>query len=169
MAELVRRTLRMNPSRVIVGEVLGPEVVTMLNAMSQGSDGSLSTIHARTARDVFGRIATYALQAAEHMSPATAHHLISGALDFVIFIVQSRRGRYVSEVLEVTGYDAQVLASAVFVPAHPGGPAVPNEATRLREDREQELAAHGYHHLAEPTSIEPANGWAGVRPVAVRR
>jgi pilus assembly protein CpaF len=164
MAELVRRTLRMNPSRVIVGEVLGPEVVTMLNAMSQGSDGSLSTIHARTARDVFHRIATYALQAEEHMSPETAQHLISGALDFVVFIVQSRRGRYVSEVLEVTGYDAQVLASAVFVPAHPGGPAVPNDATRLREDREQELAAHGYHHLADP-----ANGWAGLLPEAVRR
>ncbi|HVT66956.1 MAG TPA: ATPase, T2SS/T4P/T4SS family, partial [Trebonia sp.] len=42
MAELVRRSLRMNPSRVIVGEVLGDEIVTMLNAMTQGNDGSLS-------------------------------------------------------------------------------------------------------------------------------
>ena len=48
MAELVRRSLRMNPSRVIVGEVLGDEIVTMLNAMSQGNDGSLSTIHANS-------------------------------------------------------------------------------------------------------------------------
>ena len=63
MAELVRRSLRMNPSRVIVGEVLGDEIVTMLNAMSQGNDGSLSTIHANSSSEVFNRIATYALQA----------------------------------------------------------------------------------------------------------
>ena len=48
MADLVRRSLRMNPSRVIVGEVLGDEIVTMLNAMTQGNDGSLSTIHANS-------------------------------------------------------------------------------------------------------------------------
>ena len=165
MADLVRRTLRMNPDRVIVGEVLGPEVVTMLNAMSQGSDGSLSTIHARTARAVFHRIATYALQAEEHMSPETAHHLIAGALDFVIFIQQTPAGRRVSEVLEITGYDDQVLASPVFLPAHPGGPAIANEQTRLREDRERELAAHGYHHFAEPAG----NGWAGVDHQAASR
>ena len=52
MAELVRRSLRMNPSRVIVGEVLGDEIVTMLNAMSQGNDGSLSTIHANSSLEV---------------------------------------------------------------------------------------------------------------------
>ena len=149
LADLVRRTLRMNPSRVIVGEVLGPEVVTMLNAMSQGSDGSLSTIHARTARDVFHRIATYALQATEHMNPTTAHHLISGALDFVVFLSRSKERRYITEVLEVTGYDGQVLASPLFRPEYPHGLAVTNEDTRLREDRERELAAYGYQHAAD--------------------
>src|SRR5579875_2834417 len=64
MAELVRRSLRMNPSRVIVGEVLGDEIVTMLNAMTQGNDGSLSTIHANSSLEVFNRISTYAIQAA---------------------------------------------------------------------------------------------------------
>jgi pilus assembly protein CpaF len=169
MAVLVRRTLRMNPSRVIVGEVLGPEVVTMLNAMSQGSDGSLSTIHARTARDVFHRIATYALQAEERMSPDTAYHLVSGALDFVVFVQQSADGRRVSEVLEITGYDAQVLASPVFLPAYPGGPTVPNEQTRLREDRERELAGHGYHHLVNPAGGLPEVDWAGADRRAVLR
>ncbi|MGH3388392.1 MAG: CpaF family protein, partial [Actinomadura sp.] len=57
MADLVRRSLRMNPSRVIVGEVLGDEIVTMLNAMTQGNDGSLSTIHANSSMEVFNRIA----------------------------------------------------------------------------------------------------------------
>src|SRR6266851_7172675 len=63
MAELVRRSLRMNPSRVIVGEVLGDEIVTMLNAMTQGNDGSLSTIHSNSSLEVFNRISTYAIQA----------------------------------------------------------------------------------------------------------
>ena len=67
MAELVRDTLRMNPSRVIVGEVLGDEVVTMLNAMTQGNDGSLSTIHANSSADVVHKIATYAIQAPERL------------------------------------------------------------------------------------------------------
>src|ERR1700728_5440919 len=67
MAELVRRSLRMNPSRVIVGEVLGDEIVTMLNAMTQGNDGSLSTIHANSSLEVFNRIATYAIQATERL------------------------------------------------------------------------------------------------------
>lgn len=68
MAELVRDTLRMNPSRVVVGEVLGDEVVTMLNAMTQGNDGSLSTIHANSSSDVVHKIATYAIQAPERLS-----------------------------------------------------------------------------------------------------
>src|SRR6202035_2191366 len=63
MAELVRRSLRMTPSRVILGEVLGDEIVTMLNAMTQGNDGSLSTIHANSSLEVFNRISTYAIQA----------------------------------------------------------------------------------------------------------
>ena len=63
MAELVRRSLRMNPSRVIVGEVLGDEIVTMLNAMSQGNDGSLSTIHANSSLRGVQPDRTYAMQA----------------------------------------------------------------------------------------------------------
>jgi Flp pilus assembly CpaF family ATPase len=98
MAQLVRRTLRMNPDRVIVGEVLGPEVVTMLNAMSQGNDGSLSTIHARTPRGVFDRIATYARQAEERLDLEATHQLIAGgeggtgALDVVVFLRKTRPG-----------------------------------------------------------------------------
>ena len=137
MAQLVRRTLRMNPDRVIVGEVLGPEVVTMLNAMSQGNDGSLSTIHARTPRGVFDRIATYARQAAERLDLDATHQLIAGgeggtgALDFVVFLRKTRSRwrraparsvtrRFVSSVLEVNGYDRRVQASEIFTPGADG-------------------------------------------------
>jgi Flp pilus assembly CpaF family ATPase len=146
MAQLVRRTLRMNPDRVIVGEVLGPEVVTMLNAMSQGNDGSLSTIHARTPRGVFDRIATYARQASERLDLESTHQLIAGgeggtgALDFVVFLRKTRglavpapraseepaTRRFVATVLEVTGFDQRVQASEIFTPG-PDGRAVRND------------------------------------------
>ncbi|MGQ0468000.1 MAG: CpaF family protein [Sporichthyaceae bacterium] len=145
MAQLVRRTLRMNPDRVIVGEVLGPEVVTMLNAMSQGNDGSLSTIHARTPRGVFDRIATYARQAVERLDLDATHQLIAGgeggtgALDLVVFLRKARTGpvpaprdgegpntrRFVACVLEVNGFDGRVQASEIFTPG-PDGRAIRN-------------------------------------------
>src|ERR1700760_3964203 len=109
MAELVRRSLRMNPSRVIVGEVLGDEIVTMLNAMSQGNDGSLSTIHARSAVATLDRIASYAAQA-ERLSFEGTHSLVAGAIDFILCIRQNPPmggRRAVTEVLEVTGFDGE--------------------------------------------------------------
>jgi Flp pilus assembly CpaF family ATPase len=128
MAELVRRSLRQNPSRVIVGEVLGDEIVTMLNAMSQGNDGSLSTIHANSSLEVFNRIATYAIQAEERMPIHATHMLISGALTFVVFMRKRNDWesggsltRYVESLREVTGFDGErVLSSEVFAPGRDG-------------------------------------------------
>lgn len=130
MAELVRRSLRMNPSRVIVGEVLGDEIVTMLNAMSQGNDGSLSTIHANSSLEVFNRICTYAIQSAERLPTEATMMLIAGAIDFVVFVERrndAARGgtlrRIVTSVREVNGVDGRVLSSEVFA-AGPDGRAV---------------------------------------------
>jgi pilus assembly protein CpaF len=131
MAELVRRSLRMNPSRVIVGEVLGDEIVTMLNAMSQGNNGSLSTIHANSSLEVFNRIATYAIQAVERLPQDASMMLIAGAIDFVVFVERrndysggGRLRRIVTSVREVNGVDGRVLSSEVFAPG-PDGRAVP--------------------------------------------
>jgi pilus assembly protein CpaF len=146
MAELVRRSLRMNPSRVIVGEVLGDEIVTMLNAMTQGNDGSLSTIHANSSLEVFNRISTYAIQASERLPIEATHMLISGAIDFVVF--QDKRNeytrggrlrRFVSSVREVTGVDGRVLSSEVFT-AGVDGRAVPHAPVSCVD----ELADYGY-------------------------
>jgi Flp pilus assembly CpaF family ATPase len=146
MAELVRRSLRMNPSRVIVGEVLGDEIVTMLNAMSQGNDGSLSTIHANSSIEVFNRISTYALQANERLPIEASQMLIAGAVNFVVFL--ERRNTYaqggtlhrlVSSVREVNGVDGRVLSSEVFAEGPDGLPRA-NAALTCGE----ELAAYGY-------------------------
>ena len=127
MAELVRRSLRMNPSRVIVGEVLGDEIVTMLNAMSQGNDGSLSTIHANSSLEVFNRISTYALQAEENLPVEATHMLIAGSINFVVFMRRQNRYesggtlmRMVESVREVTGVDGRVLSSEVFALGNEG-------------------------------------------------
>ena len=152
MAELVRRSLRMNPSRVIVGEVLGDEIVTMLNAMTQGNDGSLSTIHANSSMEVFNRISTYAIQSAERLPVEATNMLIAGAIDFVVFIEKrneyssgGRLRRFVSSIREVTGIDGRVLSSEVFAPG-PDGRAVPRAPVSCAA----QLAEHGY---------ETGGGW----------
>jgi Flp pilus assembly CpaF family ATPase len=150
MAELVRRSLRMNPSRVIVGEVLGDEIVTMLNAMSQGNDGSLSTIHANSSLEVFNRISTYAIQSQERLPIEASQVLIAGALDFVVFVRKrndyaSGGGlvRMVESVREVVGYDERVLSSEVFAPDPTSGVAVPHAPIQCIK----ELEEHGYQPL----------------------
>lgn len=120
MDELVRHSLRMNMRRVIVGEVRGGEVIAMLQAMSQGNDGSLSTLHARDAREVFERITTYALIAPERMPREAGFSLIAGGIDFVVFM-RKQRGmgkRRVSQIIEVNGFDpvAGVSSSELFTP-----------------------------------------------------
>jgi Flp pilus assembly CpaF family ATPase len=152
MAELVRRSLRMNPSRVIVGEVLGDEIVTMLNAMSQGNDGSLSTIHANNSAEVFNRISTYALQARERLPLEASQMLVAGAIDFVVFVRRRndfQRGgtlrRVVTSIREVNGVDGRVLSSEVFAEPADGGPAVPHAPVSCLD----ELLANGYR----PTGV----------------
>jgi len=86
MSRLVRRSLRMNASRVIVGEVLGEEVIPMLNAMSQGRSGSMATIHADSSAGAFRRLAAYAAQAPERLTLEASNLLIAGAVHFVVFI-----------------------------------------------------------------------------------
>ncbi|GAA1660581.1 ATPase, T2SS/T4P/T4SS family [Kribbella alba] len=155
MADLVRRSLRMNPSRVIVGEVLGDEIVTMLNAMSQGNDGSLSTIHANSSLEVFNRICTYAIQSAERLPADATMMLIAGAIDFVVFVERRNEfsaggelRRIITSVREVNGVDGRVLSSEIFQ-AGPDGLAQPAAPISCLP----ELQAVGYRASA------PA-GWA---------
>lgn len=152
MAELVRRSLRMNPSRVIVGEVLGDEIVTMLNAMSQGNDGSLSTIHANSSLEVFNRIGTYAIQSRERLPLEATTMLIAGALDFVVFVRKHNdhatgggQARVVESIREVVGHDGQVLSSEVFAPDAEGRAAAhaPISCISELENHGYEPAVHG--------------------------
>jgi pilus assembly protein CpaF len=162
IGQLVRRTRRANPSRVIVGEVLGPEVVEMLSAMSQGNDGSLSTIHARDASDVFNRLATYAAQH-EGLGFHVTHALIGTTVDLVVFIKKHPNGqRAVTEILEVTGHsDGHVIRSKIFTEGTDGRGLRDPEIAIMRAAK---LAAHGYDdglhgHLGD-SARPPGQGYA---------
>jgi Flp pilus assembly CpaF family ATPase len=120
--------------------------------MSQGNDGSLSTIHANSSLEVFNRIGTYALQARERLPVEASHMLIAGAVNFVVFIERRNdyhRGgamrRLVTSVREVNGVDGRVLSSEVFT-AGPDGRAVPRSPVSCID----ELIAHGY---------QPSGAW----------
>lgn len=125
--ELVAVTRRLNPSRVIVGEVMGPDVIPMLTAMSQGNNGSLSTVHARSATGVIRKLATYAAQH-DSMDFSVTFALIAESIDFIVFIEKNRRDagrRTVTEVVEVAGYaDGKVSTARIFEPDPVCGRAV---------------------------------------------
>lgn len=167
LLELVERSRRMNPDRIIVGEVIGAEIIAMLDAMTQGEDGSLSTIHARDSRLVFQRIATYALTSDARLPVEASGMLTAGALDFVIHLSKHRSAdgrihRYISSVREVVGWDGtQVISSEVFAAPHqrntPDGRPLAVATASLSERRAEQLAAHGY----TGTAYAPAS--AGVR------
>lgn len=117
LEQLVRMGLRMNPDRVMVGEVRGPELVPMLLAMTQGRDGSMCTIHAASARHVFDRALMYGLLPPYGLPVQASAHLFASAVDFVVFIGDSGsrtdggRARTVQTVLEVVGAEGQTIAA----------------------------------------------------------
>ncbi|MFD8723948.1 CpaF family protein [Streptomyces sp. NPDC059629] len=150
-AELVRWGLRMSPDRVIVGEIRGAEVIPMCNAMSQGNDGSLSTIHASTSRGVFTKLASYAAQAPERLSLEATNLLVASAVHFVVHLGWDAEGRrVVDSVREVIDADgAQVVSNEVYRPG-PNGRAEP--AAPLRAETLQDLMAVGLEPQAVAVS-----------------
>jgi pilus assembly protein CpaF len=141
-AELVRWALRMSPDRVIVGEIRGPEVVPMCNAMSQGNDGSMATLHASSSRIAFTRLAAYAAQGPERLPLEATNLLIASAVHFVIHLAHTPDGtRVVSSIREVIDADdRQIVSNEVYQPG-PDRRATP--AAPLRTETAEELIATG--------------------------
>ncbi len=101
--ELIRASLRMRPNRIIVGEVRGAEALDMLQAMNTGHEGSLSTGHANSARDMMSRLETMVLSGAE-LPMAVIRQQIASALDIVVQLSRYRdASRRVAEICEVVG------------------------------------------------------------------
>jgi pilus assembly protein CpaF len=109
--QLVINSLRMRPDRIIVGEVRGEEALDMLQAMNTGHDGSLTTIHANSARDALGRLETMIAMSSLNLPEIATRRQIASALDVVVQISRMSDGtRKVTSISEITGVEGDVIS-----------------------------------------------------------
>jgi pilus assembly protein CpaF len=109
--DLVRNALRMRPDRIIVGEVRGGEAFDMMQAMNTGHNGSMSTIHANSARDALARIENMILMGNSNLPMRAIRGQIVSAIDLVVQTQRMRDGvRRVTEVAEVVGLEEDVIS-----------------------------------------------------------
>jgi Flp pilus assembly CpaF family ATPase len=142
MADLTRMALRMDPDRVIVGEVRGAEAFPMLMAMSQGNNGSMCTMHADSTRSVFPKLAAYVSMASTGLPVDTVNLLIASAVHFVIYVSNEEGNRRIRSVREIVDSDgSQIVSNEIFSPSEDGGclPAYP-----MREQTRRLLESNGY-------------------------
>ncbi len=154
LADLVRSGLRMDPQRVIVGEVRGAEVLPMLLAMSQGNDGSMCSIHADSSKGVFARLAMYAAMTPERLAPDVTNLLVANAVDLVVHLGWVNGERAVTSIREITGSleAGQIVSNELWRPG-PDGRGVP--AAPPTTDLASSLEAHGFR----PADHATASGW----------
>jgi len=108
--DLVRNALRMRPDRIIVGEVRGTEALDMLQAMNTGHEGSLTTVHANSARDALSRIETMVIMAGFDLPLRAVRQQLSSALDLIVQIERMQDGgRRVTSITEVQRMEVEVI------------------------------------------------------------
>ena len=114
--DLLRATLRHRPDRIIVGEVRGGEAFDLLQALNTGHAGSLSTIHASSAKQALARIASCVVQSGIDLPYQAVRHQIADAINLVLHLERRRGKRIVEEILAIEGYSVErdrYLVSAV--------------------------------------------------------
>jgi Flp pilus assembly CpaF family ATPase len=141
MSDLTRMALRMDPDRVIVGEVRGAEAFPMLMAMSQGNNGSMCTLHADTARSVFPKLLAYVSMAAMGLPTETVNALVASAIHFVVHIQNLDGRRCVTSIIEVTNAEgSSIISNEVFTHTHPE-----SSFLALRTQTSEVLGEYGFH------------------------
>ncbi|MCQ8783513.1 CpaF family protein [Mangrovibrevibacter kandeliae] len=112
MRDLVRNCLRMRPERIIVGEVRGPEVFDLLQAMNTGHDGSMGTIHANSPRECLKRMESMIAMGGFTLPAQTVREIIVGSVDVIIQAARLRDGsRRITHVTEVVGMEGDVITT----------------------------------------------------------
>jgi pilus assembly protein CpaF len=110
--DLVRNALRMRPDRIVVGEVRGGEALDMMQAMNTGHDGSISTIHANSARDALSRLETMMLMAGIHLPERALREQIASGLDLIVQLSRLSDGsRKLVEFTEVSGMEGSTITT----------------------------------------------------------
>ena len=107
---LVRNALRMRPDRIILGETRGPEAMDMLQAMNTGHEGSMTTVHANTARDALGRLENMLAMGGTNLPTKVARAQIASAIGVIIQVNRLTDGhRKVTSIAEITGMEGEVI------------------------------------------------------------
>jgi Flp pilus assembly CpaF family ATPase len=140
MADLARMALRMDPDRVIVGEVRGAEAFPMLLAMSQGNNGSMCTIHADNPRTVFPKLLAYVALADVALPAEAVNALLSSALHFVVHIEMVEGRRKISSIHEVVDADGLSISSNEVFSLKSTGPGF----VSLRDETVHHLELSGF-------------------------
>lgn len=108
--DLVRNSLRMRPDRIVVGEVRGAEALDMLQAMNTGHDGSLSTGHANSPRDILSRLETMVLMAGFELPVKAIREQIASAIDLIVHQSRLKDGtRKITHITEVLGLEGETI------------------------------------------------------------
>jgi pilus assembly protein CpaF len=153
MLDLTKMALRMDPDRVIVGEVRGGEAFPMLMAMSQGNNGSMCTMHADSSKSVFPKLAAYVAMADTSLPVDTVNLLVATAVHFVVHLDLVDGVRRVASIREVVDADGgRVVSNEVYAPGLDGR-AVP--AYPMRQPTLQLLEEHGF----DSRLLDKADGW----------
>lgn len=148
LAHLTRMALRASPDRVVVGEVRGAEVIPMLDAMTQGNDGSMGTVHASSSKAAATRLAGYAIRTGQ-LRLEEALFLVATAIDFVVHVARTPDGtRRVVSVREITagGADGLVITSSELYTANRGLAATAT-GVPLSTQRAEALHAVGFEGI----------------------
>jgi pilus assembly protein CpaF len=116
MRELVKNCLRMRPERIIVGEVRGPEVFDLLQAMNTGHDGSMGTIHSNSPRECLSRMESMIAMGGFSLPAKTVREIIAGSVDVIIQAARLRDGsRRITHITEVIGMEGDVIITQDLV------------------------------------------------------
>jgi pilus assembly protein CpaF len=108
--DLVKNALRMRPDRIVIGECRGGEILDMLQAMNTGHEGSMTTVHANTARDALSRIEAMVGMGGVTMSELLVRQTISRAINLVVQLTRGTDGkRRITSVSEITGMEGSVI------------------------------------------------------------
>ena len=108
--DLVRNALRMRPDRIVVGEVRGGEALDMLQAMNTGHDGSISTIHANSPRDVLSRLETMTLMSGMDLTVRAVREQVASAIQMIVHQARLKDGtRRITHVTEVVGMEGDII------------------------------------------------------------
>lgn len=149
MADLTRMALRMDPDRVVVGEVRGGEAFPMLLAMSQGNNGSMCTLHADSARSVFPKLLAYVSMASMGLPTDTVNLLVASAVHFVVHVQNIDNLRRITSIHEVVDADGSAIVSnEVFSSTGCG-----TQFAALRTSTAEQLEQFGFQRQRELTWI----------------